>query len=106
MYGWGRERFLNRNGWGIAAVDSMERNIEEEINTRKWEVQRQVEGNKIEEARYMSVGRIPENLGIEKLRSVENGMGVRALIRVRCSNMEEDNKYWLEEEARKCILYN
>lgn len=26
------------------------------------------------------------------------------LARIRCGNLEENNKYWLEEEKRKCIL--
>jgi len=33
---------------------------------------------------------------------VELGDGVRALARLRCGNMEEWNKYWLEERERRC----
>jgi len=32
--------------------------------------------------------------------------GVRALARLRCGNMEEWNKYWLDEEMRKCGFCN
>lgn len=38
------------------------------------------------------------------LRGIENGEGIRALIRVRCDNMEENNKYRLGREARKCMF--
>lgn len=30
------------------------------------------------------------------------GSGIRALVKLRCKNLEEDNKYWLEKEKRIC----
>lgn len=27
------------------------------------------------------------------------------LMRIRCGNMEEENKYWVDESSRKCIFY-
>lgn len=41
---------------------------------------------------------------MDRLRGIENGEGIRALIRVRCDNMEENNKYRLGREARKCMF--
>ncbi|EFN79294.1 hypothetical protein EAI_06942 [Harpegnathos saltator] len=38
------------------------------------------------------------------LSRVGNKEGVKALARLRCSNMEEGNKYWLKEEYRKCVF--
>lgn len=38
------------------------------------------------------------------LDKVEKGNGVRALIRIRCGNMKEENKYWLGEDVRICIF--
>jgi len=35
-------------------------------------------------------------------KRIELGDGVRALARLKCGNMEEWNKYWLEEEIRRC----
>ena len=32
------------------------------------------------------------------------GDGIRALLRLRCGNMEDRNKYWLEEEAKICVF--
>jgi len=29
---------------------------------------------------------------------------VRALIKLRCGNLEQANKYWLEEKLRRCIF--
>jgi len=31
------------------------------------------------------------------------GMNIKALVRLRCGNMEESNKYWLSEEKRVCV---
>lgn len=33
-----------------------------------------------------------------RLDKVNNSIGARALMRLRCGNLEEDNKYWLEEK--------
>jgi len=38
------------------------------------------------------------------LEKTNQGEGVRALGRLRCGNMEEWNKYWLEEGERRCIF--
>ncbi|KYN06821.1 hypothetical protein ALC62_02204 [Cyphomyrmex costatus] len=29
---------------------------------------------------------------------------IRALLKLRCGNLEKDNKYWVEESRRKCIF--
>jgi len=68
------------------------------------------EGNiRMAKARYNSryrellvEGRVPKYLGREKLERTEMGEGVRALVRLRCGNLEEWNKYWLEENKRLC----
>lgn len=46
----------------------------------------------------------PRYLLRKNLVTIRNGIGIRALIRLICGNMEEHNKYWLEEEKRKCIF--
>jgi len=38
----------------------------------------------------------------ENLEKTNQGEGVRALTRLRCGNMEEWNKYWLEKGERRC----
>lgn len=30
--------------------------------------------------------------------------GIRALIRLRCGNMEENNKYWMKEDCKICVF--
>jgi len=114
LYGIEREKYYNRNGWGTIAIDNMsreKRNIKKELREKEREIQRQIEDYRVEEARYNKyykrvriIGKAPEYLEKDKLRKVENGEGVRALIRVRCGNMEEDNKYWMREEKRKCVF--
>jgi len=29
---------------------------------------------------------------------------MRALFKLRCKNLKEDNKYWIEEHRKKCIF--
>ena len=29
---------------------------------------------------------------------------VRGLVRLRCGNMEEGNKYWLDKKYRECVF--
>jgi len=50
----------------------------------------------------LAEGRVPRYLEREKLKRTEMGEGVRALVRLRCGNLEEWNKYWLEENKRLC----
>lgn len=46
----------------------------------------------------------PRYLLRKNLVKIRNGIGIRALIKIRCGNMEGDNKFWLEEEKRKCMF--
>lgn len=50
-------------------------------------------------------GKSPRYLEIGNLRKIGKGKMIRSLIRLRCGNMEEDNKYWLGEELRGCVFY-
>jgi len=47
-------------------------------------------------------GGIPKYLERENLEKIEMGDGIRALVMLRCGNLEEWNKYWLEEKERLC----
>lgn len=50
-----RERYYNRNGWGILAVEGKieeEGNFERIITERERDVQRQIENGRIREAKY------------------------------------------------------
>ncbi|XP_039302249.1 uncharacterized protein LOC120357026 [Solenopsis invicta] len=48
--------------------------------------------------------RTPCYLKESEVRKRKNGEGIRALMRLRCGNMEVENKYWLKEEERMRIL--
>jgi len=43
-------------------------------------------------------GRVPRYLMRRNLEKTSLGEGVRVLARLKCGNMEEWNKYWLDEE--------
>lgn len=114
LYGKEREKYYNRNGWGVIAIENMpriERNLIREIRDRERDIQRQEEGSRIREAKYnkryrefMDESKIPGYLEERVLRERKKGEGIRALIRMRCGNLEEDNRYWLEEEKRRCVF--
>ena len=114
VYGKEREKYYNRNGWGVSAIDSMpraERNLIEELRERESDVQAQEEESRIKEARYnrrykefRKENGVPRYIEEGIVRGGKRGEGIRALIRLRCGNMENDNKYWLEEEKRTCIF--
>ncbi|XP_029676802.1 uncharacterized protein LOC115243745 [Formica exsecta] len=114
MYSRKREKYYNRNGWGIEALEILREegiDISEELRNRDREVQRQLEDNKIREARYNKKYKDLEtrlegpmylkegNMDIGNL-----GDSVKALLRLRCKNMEDRNKYWLGEEAYACVF--
>jgi len=40
-----------------------------------------------------------------KGKILDRGEEVRALIKLRCGNLERANKYWLGEEAWTCIMW-
>lgn len=46
----------------------------------------------------------PRYLTKENLDKLYIGESVRALVNLMCGNMEERNKYWLDEEERLCIF--
>lgn len=116
LYGKERERYYNRNGWGLLAIDSMageERDLIGEIISRENDTQRQWEERKIKEARYNKRyreileeerGTKEDYLSKENVIQIRNGDGIRALFNIRCGNIEGDNKYWLKEEERNCVF--
>ncbi|KYN50324.1 hypothetical protein ALC62_12461, partial [Cyphomyrmex costatus] len=53
---------------------------------------------------WSSVLGLPVYLKLENLKDWKRRDEVRALMKLRCGNLEEDNKYWLEEGKRKCIF--
>lgn len=85
-----------------------------EIWERSKDIQRQEEESKIKEAKYnkeykeikVEVG-YPRYLWEERRGNVKekpDGNYIRAMMKTRCGNMVEENKYWLEENKRKCVF--
>jgi hypothetical protein len=75
----------------------------ESINGER-EVQRQWEDGRIAKARcnerYRDIdvkGRIPEYLETRNIANTSRGNEVRAIIKLRCGNLEQVNKYWMDE---------
>ncbi|KYN11380.1 hypothetical protein ALC57_16457 [Trachymyrmex cornetzi] len=110
LYSREKEKYYNRNGWSKKAIEELRNkgiNIVSEIRKRDRDIQIQVLDNKIREAKYnkkyKEIGTDrPSYLLKENLNKIMKGDGVRGLVRVRCGNMEEYNKYWLREEDRLC----
>ncbi|KYN24322.1 hypothetical protein ALC57_04060 [Trachymyrmex cornetzi] len=115
VYSKEREKFYNRNGWGINARElregGNEGRLEKEIIRRERDGQRQWEESKLRAARYnvrykeFDAGNRKHNyLRKENLGRIGIGEGVRGLVRLRCGNMEEGNKYWIEKEQKRCVF--
>lgn len=115
LYGKEREKYYDRNGWGTCALDALRndevRYVETELICRERELQRQWEDRKIREARYnvryKQIERKeggPRYLRKECLDKGIRGEDVRALVRLKCGNLEKANKYWKEAKDWKCVF--
>lgn len=47
---------------------------------------------------------IPRYLTKESIDRITKGDEVRVLLKIRCGNMEEANKYWLRDEYKLCVF--
>lgn len=112
IYGKERERY-RRNVWGIEARELSEedgKKLNRDILEREKGVQVQYEGSRIRDITYNVKYKLLERIeGCKYLRKEETigkkrGERIRALMRVRCGSMEEDNKYWLGREKRICVF--
>jgi len=111
-YGEERRRFYNRYGWRTEVEEDIERNLgQKELEMREWERGKVREEGliKIREARYnekykcnLAEKEVPRYLMKSCLKKTGMGDKVRALMRLRCGNLEEWNKFWLEKDKRKC----
>lgn len=68
-------------------------------------------GRKIRESRYNKkfkeieiTGDDPRHLEGGNAIEKKDGAGIRAFMRLRCGNLEEENKYWLIVEERECVF--
>lgn len=90
-----------------------ERNLIKKLRKREWDIKMQSEDSRIRQARYNTyykeIGAIASMpiyflLGSNTLGNLKKNKGVKALIRLRCDNMEKYIKYWLEEDKKRRIL--
>ncbi|XP_039315398.1 uncharacterized protein LOC120359971 [Solenopsis invicta] len=114
IYGIEREKYYNRNGWGTEAKEVKEDvgdDLEKDLIDRERDIQRQWENKNINapryNRRYKKIGldvKLPNYLKSRNVEDLNRGEKIRAKIKVRCGNLEQTNKYWLEERQRLCIF--
>lgn len=100
--------------WKVCVIDNIafeKRNLIKELRERE-RCSKQLKIGRINKASYNKkykdmVEEGNERKYLERLRltDLRNGNGVNVLIRLRCDNMEENNKYWLKEDVRECTFY-
>jgi len=109
-----RESFYNKASWEVGEIKRLyreKRNMESIIRKRLYDMQKQTIESRIGNVKYnkrykkieVKEGR-PRYLINENINKLEIGDGVRALTRLRCGNMEEENRYWKKEEDRVYIF--
>jgi len=113
-YGEEKEKFLNNVGWDTNVEERSEWNREEkekEIIERVKDKMRREEEERIMKSRYNTIYKgimaregCPRYLKEEKLDELEKGEEIRILVRLRCGNLENANKYWREEEVGRCVF--
>lgn len=94
----------------IEILEREEEDIENKLIGSDRDIQRQIEKGKIIDSKYnKKYKEIEEKKGnLKYLKEREggrkkDGVGIRALMKLRCGNLEE-NKYWLKEEERICTF--
>lgn len=102
------ERYINRCGYsgeGLRLLESEEVNAKTILRARDREVQQQEQYNKIKATRYNRRYKESRVIDIPEYLRNKGDKGSQNLIaRIRCGNEENRNKYWLNEEERKCDL--
>jgi len=85
--------------------------MEMELISRERATQKQEEKNRILKEKYNKkykdinvYGREPKYLWKENLNKLSEGEEMRALLKLRCGNLEVVNKYWLDENHRVCVF--
>lgn len=114
MYTKEREKYYNRNDWGLVAIEDLRNkkiDIKRRIREREWDIQKQMEESKMKvekyNKRYKEIGRKSDNskyLLKESIDRITVGDEIRALIKIRCSNIEKANKYWLGDKHKICVF--
>lgn len=108
LYGKERKKFLQERGWSeIGFRMDRERGIDvgRELRQRGVDIDRQEREAKIREGKYNENYRWEKKEGIPKyIKESRSIKEIRTKARIRCGNMEEVNRYWLDEEKNRCKL--
>lgn len=112
LYSQEKEKFFNGLGLRDNWIEDRRREgscLERMLRIRVMDIQKQLDEARIREARYNSKYKDillseekPQYLKEGNLDKLNYGYKIRALIKVRCGNMKEDNKYWKEKKDRMC----
>ncbi|XP_029054544.1 uncharacterized protein LOC114881833 [Osmia bicornis bicornis] len=103
-----REKFYNKHGYsrqGVGLEEIRGMKIEDLIEKRSREIQKQEYRERIERARYNP--RYKDLITIKTPRYLlrsDRKRDIKSIARLRCGNEEEKNRYWLTEEKRTCSL--
>jgi len=93
-------------------MNRAERNLIKELKERERDTQKQWVEGRIRDAKYNKrykvlkvTGSLPGYLRTERVeREWKEGDEIRAMMKLRCGNMEEGNKYWLENNRKICLF--
>lgn len=110
LYSLEREKYYNNSGWEIKAIEDLrdkDINMTQELKEKEKDIQRQLDDIGIRNAKYnkkykkigVVIGK-PRYLRNEDLDKVSDADEVRALIKLRCGNMKESNKYWMKNNNK------
>lgn len=81
-----------------------------ELISKEEDTQRQYEERRILKVKYnkkykeVILNDGPSNLRKENLEEISREDEMRDLIKLRCGNVEQENKYWLRENYRVCLF--
>jgi len=113
-YGVEKSNYLTRIGRERREEDRQDWNrieMERDVIEKERIKMRRKEEEKIKKARYnprfkdiKAIKGCPRYLEERSLENTDKGEEIRALIKLRCGNYENANKYWLNEELGICVL--
>ena len=108
LYSVEREKYYNNAGFSYMFIREQllqNRNVENEVYKRKFDIEEQISCTKINESKYnRRYKEIVCNALSKYLHNNNGGKFMSILARVRCGNFENANKYWLGEKERLCTL--
>ena len=105
-----REEHLIRNGLSKLGLEQKRKKgrskkIIKTLRRRNMERQGQVQHNKIQKSRYNERYKHIQTIELpEYLKKPGNGESQQLMAQARCGCMERWNRYWEDEEKRKCEL--